>query len=109
MNSPSVIDAPRRARNAARRWRVRVWVEFSHIATSDLPMKAKTTVRRLRTTRAERKLGPRHLLLTCSLAWLLGCATPAHAVYAIAQFGTPKYPPGFKHFDYVNPDAPKGG
>jgi len=23
--------------------------------------------------------------------------------------GEPKYPPDFKHFDYVNPDAPKGG
>nr|WP_246728405.1 extracellular solute-binding protein [Microvirga terricola] len=23
--------------------------------------------------------------------------------------GQPKYGPGFKHFDYVNPDAPKGG
>lgn len=22
---------------------------------------------------------------------------------------TPKYPVNFKHFDYVNPDAPKGG
>jgi microcin C transport system substrate-binding protein len=33
----------------------------------------------------------------------------AHAVYAIAQYGEPKYPPDFKHFDYVNPDAPKGG
>lgn len=73
-------------------------------------MKATTTiVRRLRTPRAERKLGPWHLLMTCALAGLLGCATPAYAVYAIAQFGTPKYPPGFKHFDYVNPDAPKGG
>ncbi|RQS73935.1 ABC transporter substrate-binding protein [Burkholderia sp. Bp8963] len=36
-------------------------------------------------------------------------ATAAHAVHAIAQYGEPKYPPGFKHFDYVNPDAPKGG
>ena len=36
-------------------------------------------------------------------------ATAAHAVYAIAQYGEPKYPPGFRHFDYVNPDAPKGG
>ncbi|KAF1013707.1 MAG: extracellular solute-binding protein [Burkholderia sp.] len=36
-------------------------------------------------------------------------APPAHAVYAIAQYGEPKYPPGFKHFDYVNPDAPKSG
>ncbi|WP_322024973.1 extracellular solute-binding protein [Burkholderia sp. BCC1977] len=36
-------------------------------------------------------------------------ATAAHAAYAIAQYGEPKYPPGFKHFDYVNPDAPKDG
>nr|WP_255616533.1 extracellular solute-binding protein [Microvirga puerhi] len=26
-----------------------------------------------------------------------------------ALLGEPKYPPDFKHFDYVNPDAPKGG
>ncbi|RQS24018.1 ABC transporter substrate-binding protein [Burkholderia sp. Bp8992] len=36
-------------------------------------------------------------------------APAAHAAHAIAQYGEPKYPPGFKHFDYVNPDAPKGG
>src|SRR6201991_5060110 len=36
-------------------------------------------------------------------------APPAFAAYAIAQYGQPKYPPDFKHFDYVNPDAPKGG
>ncbi|WP_454825825.1 extracellular solute-binding protein [Paraburkholderia xenovorans] len=36
-------------------------------------------------------------------------APGAHAVYAIAQYGDPKYPANFKHFDYVNPDAPKGG
>jgi len=30
-------------------------------------------------------------------------------VHAYAAFGQPKYPPGFPHFDYVNPDAPKGG
>lgn len=36
-------------------------------------------------------------------------APQAQAVYAIAQYGEPKYPAGFKHFDYVNPDAPKGG
>ena len=29
--------------------------------------------------------------------------------HAIAMHGTPKYPADFKHFDYVNPDAPKGG
>ncbi|KAA1175142.1 ABC transporter substrate-binding protein [Marinobacter salinexigens] len=27
----------------------------------------------------------------------------------IAMHGSPKYSPGFTHFDYVNPDAPKGG
>ena len=29
--------------------------------------------------------------------------------HAIAMHGEPKYPAGFPHFDYVNPDAPKGG
>jgi microcin C transport system substrate-binding protein len=36
-------------------------------------------------------------------------ARPAVAAYAIAQYGSPKYPASFKHFDYVNPNAPKGG
>jgi len=30
-------------------------------------------------------------------------------VHGIAMHGAPKYPEGFSHFDYVNPDAPKGG
>ena len=29
--------------------------------------------------------------------------------HGIAMHGDLKYPPGFKHFDYVNPDAPKAG
>ncbi len=29
--------------------------------------------------------------------------------HALSLIGTPKYGPDFKHFDYVNPDAPKGG
>lgn len=29
--------------------------------------------------------------------------------HALSLFGEVKYPAGFKHFDYVNPDAPKGG
>jgi ABC-type oligopeptide transport system substrate-binding subunit len=33
-------------------------------------------------------------------------AAPSHA---IAMHGTPKYPAEFAHFDYVNPEAPKGG
>ncbi|TKC88475.1 ABC transporter substrate-binding protein [Trinickia terrae] len=36
-------------------------------------------------------------------------ALPAAAKPAIAQFGEPKYPPGFTHFDYADPSAPKNG
>ncbi|MBV8699083.1 MAG: ABC transporter substrate-binding protein, partial [Bradyrhizobium sp.] len=44
-------------------------------------------------------------------------ATPAYAEgssepvwrHALASLGDIKYPAGFKRFDYVNPDAPKGG
>lgn len=39
-------------------------------------------------------------------------AGPAFAiqpVHAIAMHGSPKYGPEFTHFDYVSPDAPKGG
>jgi microcin C transport system substrate-binding protein len=56
-------------------------------------------------------LGPRllHALVVASLAGLLAMPTAARAAYAIAQYGEPKYPRGFTHFDYVNSDAPKGG
>ncbi len=33
----------------------------------------------------------------------------AQARHGLSSFGDLKYPEGFKHFDYVNPDAPKGG
>lgn len=38
-------------------------------------------------------------------------ATDLHAAprHGIAMHGAPKYAAGFSHFDYVNPDAPKGG
>lgn len=29
--------------------------------------------------------------------------------YSLSMYGDAKYPKGFTHFDYVNPDAPKGG
>jgi microcin C transport system substrate-binding protein len=31
------------------------------------------------------------------------------ALHGLSAFGDLKYPPDFSHFDYVNPDAPKGG
>ena len=62
---------------------------------------------------------PKASLLTsfCSalaLFALAGAAIPALAEepaprHGIAMHGEPKYPEGFSHFDYVNPDAPKGG
>jgi peptide/nickel transport system substrate-binding protein len=45
---------------------------------------------------------------------LLGCAlfgsvAAAEPVEGLAMHGTPKHAPGFTHFPYVNPDAPKDG
>jgi len=36
-------------------------------------------------------------------------AAKAGWVHAYAAFGTPRYPRDFTHFEYLNPDAPKGG
>ncbi|MDD7805370.1 MAG: extracellular solute-binding protein [Endozoicomonas sp. (ex Botrylloides leachii)] len=36
-------------------------------------------------------------------------AENVHKSHGISRFDHLKYPPDFKHFDYVNPDAPKGG
>ncbi|HSK38562.1 MAG TPA: extracellular solute-binding protein [Arenibaculum sp.] len=30
-------------------------------------------------------------------------------LHAVAEFASPRYPADFRHFDYVDPDAPKGG
>ena len=46
--------------------------------------------------------------LLIGLATLIS-ALPSWAAHAYAQFGDIKYPAGFTHFSYVNPDAPKGG
>lgn len=46
------------------------------------------------------------LYLACLL---LACGAPAWAAHGYALWGALKYPPGFAHFDYVNPHAPKGG
>lgn len=35
--------------------------------------------------------------------------TPQQGSHALAMHGKPKYTEGFTHFDYANPDAPKGG
>ena len=44
------------------------------------------------------------------LALLVGmAANSAQAAQGISQYGKPKYADGFAHFDYVNPNAPRGG
>lgn len=43
------------------------------------------------------------------LTGLLLQAGSAFAGHAFSLYDTPKYPADFTHFDYVNPDAPKGG
>lgn len=49
-----------------------------------------------------------HLSLLISL-WALVCAPTAWAAHGYSLWGDLKYGPGFTHFDYANPDAPKGG
>jgi microcin C transport system substrate-binding protein len=53
------------------------------------------------------------VLLAALLAFavaLPAAAQTGQPSYGFSLFGDPlKYPPGFTHFDYVNPDAPKGG
>ena len=44
--------------------------------------------------------------LVSLLVATIGLGAPVHG---IALYGQPKYGPDFPHFDYVNPDAPKGG
>ena len=47
--------------------------------------------------------------LGVGLALSLNTVAAADWNHATALNGTPKYPAGFAHFDYVNPTAPKGG
>ncbi|MDO6562520.1 extracellular solute-binding protein [Amphritea sp. 1_MG-2023] len=44
--------------------------------------------------------------LICTPLAMLQAALPEHG---ISMYGELKYSQGFQHFDYVNPDAPKGG
>ena len=48
-------------------------------------------------------------LFCCGLLWACLCAPAVLAAPSAALGYQPKYRPGFDHFDYVNPGAPKGG
>ncbi len=47
--------------------------------------------------------------LLLSVVAAAGFSGPARADHAFSLYDTPKYPAGFTHFDYFNPDAPKRG
>ncbi|HUP95597.1 MAG TPA: hypothetical protein VM164_11855, partial [Burkholderiales bacterium] len=70
--------------------------------------------RRLRSACATRTLRFARLRLTrpaCGLL-IVACALYSGATlaaHAYAQFGDIKYAAGFPHFEWVNPNAPKGG
>ncbi|PIE35576.1 ABC transporter substrate-binding protein [candidate division KSB3 bacterium] len=50
------------------------------------------------------------MMAVCMLAVAsIAGATEIIESHAISMRGEPKYPADFTHFDYVNPDAPKGG
>ncbi|MDN8616024.1 extracellular solute-binding protein [Variovorax ginsengisoli] len=43
------------------------------------------------------------------VGWWVALTMPVWAAQGLGMGYEPKYPDSFKHFDYVNPDAPKGG
>lgn len=51
----------------------------------------------------------RKFLFSFLLVSVFQTGSNAYAAHAFALYDTPKYPPDFTHFDYVNPDAPRGG
>lgn len=57
------------------------------------------------------RTGWRHFLgIVIALGWAAALPAPSHGFsHALTLFEAPKYKPGFRHFDYVNPKAPKGG
>jgi peptide/nickel transport system substrate-binding protein len=48
-------------------------------------------------------------IAAAALFLIAATALQAEPAHGIALYGTPKEPPGFTHFPYVNADAPKGG
>ncbi len=78
------------------------------------PMSSRARAQTRVTTR-QRAKGLDLLQLVTLTALLLVAAIAAHAEdsvtvsHAYSNFGEVKYPAGFAHLDYVNPDAPKGG
>ena len=71
----------------------------------------------IRTTPCAATTRPARFIGSTLLALCIAMAPAAHAQddetiitsHGVSSFGELKYPEGFDHWDYVNPDAPKGG
>src|SRR6516225_8570723 len=59
--------------------------------------------------RPRENLGQNSRMRVLWILWWIACAVPAWAAHGYAMWDDLKYPPGFKAFDYVNVDAPRGG
>lgn len=51
----------------------------------------------------------KYVVILLSVLWCLHLPSAQAASHALAMNGSPKYGPEFTRFDYVNPNAPKGG
>jgi microcin C transport system substrate-binding protein len=61
------------------------------------------------TRRSALKIGAASLTFPWGLATQAALAEGEVETHGLSSFGDLALPPDFKHFDYVNPDAPKGG
>ena len=50
-----------------------------------------------------------YLILLLSTSTAYASDSTIQTAHALALYGAPRYGADFKHFDYVNPEAPKGG
>ena len=50
-----------------------------------------------------------NILVVLAMSGVVAAAETVRESHGLTKYGDPKYSEEFEHFDYVNPDAPKGG
>lgn len=107
------------------------WLGENHDAVRLWQRDQSFTIRAMLNTFPRRKMGLIYLIFSIALGMTIGtaplsAATPLSPAppsmsapvapiqtgvwtHAISAYVPPKYPADFKHFEYANPDAPKGG
>ncbi|MDK3073959.1 extracellular solute-binding protein [Sedimentitalea sp. JM2-8] len=71
-------------------------------------MSQSLAMRAIRSPKSQRVIALAVLMLV-GFAQLVAAEEKIIKSHGFSEFGELKYPEGFAHFDYVNPDAPKGG